>query len=92
MRTLWLGWLALVLTAPPVAAGGGPRRTAETPRATDLLRAERLARQLRERLELPRRRASGWQRGGGGWDDERRASPPPPRVTIHVPRGRAPKE
>ena len=41
----------------------------ETPRATDLLRAEKLAEQARKRLELPGKRAVGWKRGGKGWDD-----------------------
>jgi hypothetical protein len=40
----------------------------ETPRATDLLRAERLADEVQRRLELPRVRAEvGWRHGGQGW-------------------------
>jgi hypothetical protein len=40
----------------------------ETPRATDLLRAERLAEEVRRRLELPPARVeAGWRRGGQGW-------------------------
>jgi hypothetical protein len=40
----------------------------ETPRATDLLRAERLADEIRRRLELPPVRSeSAWRRGGQGW-------------------------
>jgi hypothetical protein len=40
----------------------------ETPRATDLLRAERLAEDVRRRLELPPVRVeAGWRRGGQGW-------------------------
>ncbi len=41
---------------------------AETPRATDLLRAERLAEDVRRRLELPPVPVEGgWRRGGQGW-------------------------
>jgi hypothetical protein len=41
---------------------------AETPRATDLLRAERLADEVRRRLELPPARAEAtWRHGGQGW-------------------------
>jgi hypothetical protein len=40
----------------------------ETPRATDLLRAERLADEVRRRLELPPVHVeAGWRRGGQGW-------------------------
>jgi hypothetical protein len=42
--------------------------SSETPRATDLLRAERLAEEVRRRLELPPVRVeAGWRRGGQGW-------------------------
>ena len=41
----------------------------ETPRATDLLRAEKLATEAEKRLQLPARRAPGWRRGGAGWDE-----------------------
>jgi hypothetical protein len=45
-----------------------PPPSSETPRATDLLRAERLADEIRRRLELPPVRAEGgWRRGGQGW-------------------------
>lgn len=41
---------------------------AETPRATDLLRAERLADDVRRRLELPPVRPdAAWRHGGEGW-------------------------
>jgi hypothetical protein len=39
----------------------------EPPRATDLLRAQRLADTAARRLKLPRTRQGGWTRGGGGW-------------------------
>jgi hypothetical protein len=40
----------------------------EAPRATDLLRAEKLAEQAEQRLKLPARRGPGWKRGGSGWE------------------------
>lgn len=50
------------------AAAGVPPSATETPRATDLLKAERLAAEIRRRLELPPAPAeAGWQPGGQGW-------------------------
>ena len=52
-----------------------------TPRATDLLRAKKLAEQTEERLQLPAPETPGWLRGGTGWDDDRGgAKRRPPRV------------
>ena len=44
-----------------------------TPRATDLLRARKLADQTEQRLQLPAPDSPGWLRGGTGWDDDRGA-------------------
>jgi hypothetical protein len=55
---LWVSRAAALTDAP----------RSETPRATDLLRAERLADEVRRRLELPPARVeAGWRRGGQGW-------------------------
>ena len=55
---LWVSRTS-ALTDPP---------RSETPRATDLLRAERLADEVRRRLELPPVHVeAGWRRGGQGW-------------------------
>ena len=54
----------------------------EAPRATDLLRAERLAEQARKRLEMPRPHGSGWKRGGTGWGEPDAAEPRAPRDVI----------
>lgn len=63
LATLMLGWCGL-----SAAATGVPAPLGETPRATDLLRAERLADDVRRRLELPPPRATvGWRIGGEGW-------------------------
>jgi hypothetical protein len=57
-----------------------PRRVQEdvTPRATDLLRAKKLAERTEERLQLPAPESPGWLRGGTGWDDDRGATKRPP--------------
>ena len=93
MSTTAMGGLLLVLTGVPSLAGAREPRAAETPRATDLLRAERLAEQARGRLELPRKRPARWAHGGDGWDAAEPAAPPP-HVTIHVgaPRRTAPRD
>jgi hypothetical protein len=57
-------WLAPALAERPRLDGR------EAPRATDLLRAERLAEQARKRLEMPRPHGGGWKRGGAGWGDD----------------------
>jgi hypothetical protein len=49
-----------------------------TPRATDLLRARKLAERTEERLQLPAPESPGWLRGGWGWDDDRGATKRPP--------------
>ena len=53
--------------------------SSETPRATDLLRAERLSDEVRRRLELPPARAEiQWLHGGQGWT----RSVPPAKVAT----------
>ena len=42
-----------------------------TPRATDLLRARKLAEQTEQRLQIPAIPAPGWLHGGMGWGDDR---------------------
>jgi hypothetical protein len=70
-----------------LGGSSGARAPGETPRATDLLRAEKLATEVEKRLQLPAR----WQRGGAGWDDPGRARSADRRdaVTIHVRPARA---
>jgi hypothetical protein len=86
-RTLaMVGGVSLLLGGPSDARAPG-----ETPRATDLLRAEKLASEVEKRLQLPARRPPGWRRGGAGWDDSGRARPADRRdaVTIQVRPARA---
>ena len=67
----------------------------EAPRATDLLRAERLAEEVRRRLELPPVHIEGgWRHGGQGW---RRKEPATKLATdgdviinVKPPKGRPP--
>jgi hypothetical protein len=67
MRTLLtMVMVGGLLGARALAVVDQPR--GETPRATDLLRAERLAEEVRHRLELPAvKELSHWKRGGEGW-------------------------
>jgi hypothetical protein len=68
-------------------AGERPRlRGAETPRATDLLRAQRLAEKVEDWRRVRTRRHPGWVRGGSGWNAAgRRREDEAPRVTIVAP-------
>ncbi len=67
MRTLLVAMVVGGCVAFPASAALEQPRS-ETPRATDLLRAERLADEVRRRLELPPVRIdAGWRRGGEGW-------------------------
>jgi hypothetical protein len=73
------------------AGVGDARRAGETPRATDLLRAEKLADEAEKRLQLPRKRTAGWRRGGAGFDGAGPRAPESGGVTIKVaPPRRAP--
>jgi hypothetical protein len=66
MHTLLVATILLARVVKPTPApplGGGP----ETPRATDLLRAQRMADEARKRLTVPTGRNGGWVKGGGGW-------------------------
>ena len=67
MRTLLtMVMVGGLLSSRALAVVEQPR--GETPRATDLLRAERLAEEVRRRLEMPAvKEISRWKRGGEGW-------------------------
>jgi hypothetical protein len=74
----------LALIAAPAFAEKPTLRGAEAPRATDLLRAEKLAEQAQKRLKLPAKRGGGWVHGGSGWGEERpREAPAPVFIDIH---------
>lgn len=58
-------------------AGGGLPTAHETPRATDLLRAKRMADEAAARLDVRPPKRGAWARGGGGWERST-AIPDPP--------------
>src|SRR5262249_61609449 len=83
MRTLLtMVMVGGLLSSRTLAVVDQPR--GETPRATDLLRAERLAEEVRRRLEMPAvKEISRWKRGGEGWRGRGgRAGPATARDTI----------
>ena len=88
MRTLIVTMIFAGMTG--VATARLPER--EAPRATDLLRARRLADQVEKRLELPRSKPSGWLPGGGGFGHGSTPGGGPDReggdvrIEIHTPR------
>jgi hypothetical protein len=62
---------SLVATLAVLVVASRGAREDLTPRATDLLRAKKLAERTEERLQLPTPASPGWLRGGTGWDDDR---------------------
>ena len=78
-----IGWGVAVLTVESRAGD----TSSETPRATDLLRAQRLAAQVNKRLEVPSSRGPGWVHGGDGFGGRRGVvvkEERAPEVHIHV--------
>ena len=85
MKRTLVAMVLVSVVAGPASAGRPRLRGPEAPRATDLLRAERLAEQARKRLEMPRPHGSGWKRGGTGWgEDDASATQEPRDVIIDV--------
>jgi len=81
--------LVVVLLGVVRLAGAGERPTLrgrETPRGTDLLRAERMAEEVEERRRVPTSSTGqGWARGGSGWERGRARQKEGSRgVTIKV--------
>jgi len=82
MRAFLLVMVSVVAwTSGALGARRGP--AGETPRATDLLRAERLAEEVeaRRRLPLPGHRST-WRHGGDGFGSGRDAPPARPSDVI----------
>jgi hypothetical protein len=89
-NVLWIVMLLAGAVAParaerPVLRGG------EAPRATDLLRAQKLAEQAEKRLKVPPARGAGWKKGGHGWEarGETPEGPTPVIIDVRPPRRRA---
>src|SRR3989442_14512566 len=78
--------VAMVLGAASLSlADERPRlRGAETPRATDLLHAKRLADRMEGRLRTPAAHGAGWRHGGSGWESQSEPPFPPPPVPILI--------
>ena len=83
MRTIVL--VMILAAAERSVADDRPRlRGGETPRATDLLHAKRLAERVEKRLAAPRAHGPGWRHGGEGWNSPpETATAPDAPVTIH---------
>jgi hypothetical protein len=67
MHALVIGTLVAAAVAGGGAAAGLPQGN-ETPRATDLLRAKRMADEAAARLDMRPPKRGGWARGGTGWE------------------------
>jgi hypothetical protein len=82
----------LLVVTPLARAGESSGLTEhEAPRATDLLRAKRLAEKAQDRLRTPHSSRAGWAHGGEGWNAPGRPTAQEPRVTINVGSSRQPK-
>src|SRR5690242_20697612 len=76
MKKIMVIVVSVLALRAPASAERPTLNGREAPRATDLLRAEKLADQARRRLEAPRSSAhEGWLRGGSGWGEPERAEP-----------------
>ena len=67
MHAVVFGMILLARTAaraPADPLSSGP----DAPRATDLLRAKRMADEAGKRLQVPPHKRRGWTPGGGGWE------------------------
>jgi hypothetical protein len=67
MYALVIGTILVARVAAGGSAAGLPQGS-ETPRATDLLRAKRLADEAAARLDVRPPKRGSWARGGGGWE------------------------
>ena len=69
MKKMLLVSVLVLVSGPPASAEQPRLGDREAPRATDLLRAQKLAEQAQRRLRMPGQRGPGWRRGGSGWND-----------------------
>ena len=93
MKTMMLWAVMLGAFAASALAERPVLRDREAPRATDLLRAEKLAEQAERRLKLPSPKGGGWKKGGHGWETRGEAaaeSSPPVTINLGSSRRRAP--
>ena len=76
MHVLLIATIFLARAATSGPAGGLPSG-AETPSATDLLRAKRMADEAARRLQVRQPKRGSWVAGGGGWQPSSKAAPAP---------------
>ena len=93
MRSAWAATIVGIAGLAVAAEGPGVLER-ETPRATDLLRAKRLAERVERRLRTPASHGSAWRHGGSGWETTPESASPPNDVTIRMtpPRRRSRRE
>jgi len=84
MKTMLVMAIVLATTGFALAADLLRSRTGETARATDLLRAERMADEAQRRLALPRRKTAHWLRGGTDWNGRAEPADESPPVIVNV--------
>ena len=78
MKNIMVIVVSMLALGGPALAERPTLNGRESPRATDLLRAEKLADQARRRLETPRSSAhEGWLHGGSGWGEPEHADAAP---------------
>jgi hypothetical protein len=82
MNRMTLVVMLLGFSVRPALAERPMLRGREAPRATDLLRAEKLAEQAEKRLKVPPRHGGGWKKGGHGWDARGEAAAEGPEPVI----------
>jgi hypothetical protein len=86
MQTVLIASILVARVASGGTAAGLPQGN-ETPRATDLLRAKRMADEAAGRLEMRAPKRGAWVRGGGGWE---RSSAVPDRSSDRARQGALP--
>ncbi|TMB16711.1 MAG: hypothetical protein E6J71_15690 [Deltaproteobacteria bacterium] len=83
MRSAWAATI-VGMAGLAVAAESPALLERETPRATDLLRAKRMAERVERRLRAPASHGSAWRQGGSGWDTTPESPPESKNLTIRV--------
>jgi len=83
MRSAWVATIVGIAGLAVAAESPGVLER-ETPRATDLLHAKRLAERVERRLRAPASHGPAWRHGGSGWEVTPETAPPSNDVTIRM--------